>query len=71
MKIREATRDDANEIGALAEEFTNYLRSLGDETDFRFNANTFLRDGFGEEPAFKGLVAEIKGDTAGSPQSLL
>jgi len=65
MKIREATPDDANEVGALAEEFANYLRSLGDETDFKFNANTFLRDGFGEEPAFKGLAAEINGRIAG------
>ena len=65
MKIREATQDDANEVGALAEEFANYLRSLGDETDFQFNANAFRRDGFGEEPAFKGLVAEINGRIAG------
>jgi len=65
MKIREATRDDANEVGALAEEFANYLRSLGDQTDFQFNANTFLRDGFGDEPAFKSLVAEIDGKIAG------
>ena len=46
MKIREATPDDANEVGALAEEFANYLRSLGDESDFRFNASIYLRDGF-------------------------
>jgi GNAT superfamily N-acetyltransferase len=65
MKIREATRDDASEVGALAEEFDNYLRSLGDQTDFQFNASTYLRDGFGDEPAFEGLVAESNGRIAG------
>ena len=58
MKIREATMNDAKDIGSLAEEFYEYLRSLGDPTNFQFNAETFLRDGFGDNPAFKGLVAE-------------
>jgi len=65
MRIREATRDDACEVGALAEEFANYLRSLGDTTNFQFNARAFLRDGFGDEPAFKGLVAEANGEIVG------
>ena len=65
MKIREATREDANAIGALAEDFADYLRSLGDPTHFRFNAEVYLRDGFGDEPAFKGLVAESNGEIAG------
>lgn len=65
MEIREATRDDAAEVGALAEEFAGYLRSLSDPTDFQFSARTYLRDGFGDEPAFKGLVAEIDGEIAG------
>jgi len=65
MKIREATRDDAGDIGALAGEFTDYLRSLGDSTDFQFNASTYLRDGFGDNPAFQGLVAEIDNNVVG------
>ncbi len=65
MKIREAIRDDAVEIGALAEEFADYLRSLGDTTDFSFNVSTYLRDGFGDNPAFQGLVAEIDNDVVG------
>lgn len=65
MKIREATRDDANGIYALEKEFDEYLRSLGDTTDFSFNADTYLQDGFGDNPAFQGLVAEVEGKIAG------
>ncbi len=65
MKIREASRDDANAVGALAQDFANYLRSLGDPTNFQFNAKTFLRDGFGDKSAFKGLVAEVNGEIVG------
>ncbi len=52
MKIREATRDDAGDIVALSDEAVEYLRSLGDTADFQFNASTYLRDGFGDNPAF-------------------
>jgi len=65
MKIREATRDDANIVGVLAAEFADYLQSLGDQTSFQFNARTYLRDGFGDKPAFEGLVAEIDEEIVG------
>ena len=65
MKIREATRDDADAIGTLAGEFAEYLRSLGDTADFSFNADTYLRDGFGDSPAFRGLVVEINNEVVG------
>jgi len=65
MKIRKATRDDACDIGTLAGESAEYLRSLGDTTDFQFNTATYLRDGFGDSPAFQGLVAEIDNDVVG------
>src|SRR5438477_5252727 len=58
--IRPATERDATRVGALAEEFAHYLRSLGDETPLNFNAEAFLRDGFGPSPAFAGFVAERK-----------
>jgi GNAT superfamily N-acetyltransferase len=58
MEIREATETDASEIGRLYAQSAAYLRSLGDETDFKFNADVYLRDGFGENRAFWALVEE-------------
>ncbi|MGH7601968.1 MAG: GNAT family N-acetyltransferase [bacterium] len=43
----------------------NAVRSLGDPTDFRFNAEAYRRDGFGPNPAFSGLVAELDGRVIG------
>jgi ribosomal protein S18 acetylase RimI-like enzyme len=65
LVIRTTTRDDAEAIGEFARQFADYLRSLGDPTDFRFNAEAYLRDGFGPNPAFSGLVAELDGRIAG------
>ena len=63
--IRSARATDAHSIGELARQFANYLRDLGDTTDFQLTAEAFLRDGFGEKPAFVGLVAEEKGEVIG------
>lgn len=65
MKIRKAKREDAPAIGAMLEEFCAFLKSIGDDTDFKCNADTFLRDGFGKNPAFKGLVADNNGEAVG------
>jgi len=65
LLIRAATRDDAEAIGELARQFADYLCGLGDPTDFQLNAETYLRDGFGANPAFCGLVAELNGKVAG------
>ena len=56
--IRPALASDAPAIGSLANQFASYLRGLGDPTDFKLNAEAYLRDGFGLRPAFEGLVAE-------------
>ena len=42
-----------------------HLRALGDPTEFHFTAATYVRDGFGPEPAFHGLVAETSGNVVG------
>jgi GNAT superfamily N-acetyltransferase len=63
--IRSATEDDAAEVGALAEQFADYLRGLGDQADFRFNADAYVRDGFRASPAFAGIVAEGEGTILG------
>ena len=65
LNIRAASADDAEAVGRLAEQFADYLRSLGDTTDFKLNAQTYLRDGFGTNPAFSGLVAEQEGNIVG------
>jgi len=65
LSIRAATRDDAGAIGELAQQFADYLHGLGDPTEFALNAETYLRDGFGANPAFSGLVAELDGKVAG------
>ena len=56
--IRPAAATDAEQVGLLAEQFARYLRGLGDETPLSFNAEAYLRDGFGPSPAFAGIVAE-------------
>ena len=52
-------------IACLAAEFAQYLRGLGDTTEFRLNADALARDGFGPEPAFEGVVAEMAGGVVG------
>lgn len=63
--VRSAIAQDANDIGELAQEFADYLRVLGDPSDFRFDADAYLRDGFGANSAFSGLVAESNGEILG------
>ena len=65
LTIRPARADDACSIGNLAQQFAGYLRSLGDTTDFKLTAEAYLRDGFGAQPAFAGLVAEVDGRVIG------
>ncbi|MBE7472759.1 MAG: GNAT family N-acetyltransferase [Anaerolineae bacterium] len=65
MMIRPATPTDAEAVGQLMAESADYLRALGDTTDFRFTAETYVRDGFGPNPAFSGLVAEVDGEVVG------
>jgi len=63
--IREATRADVPAMALLAAEFAGYMRALGDTSDFRLDASTLERDGFGPSPAFGALVAEIEGAVVG------
>jgi ribosomal protein S18 acetylase RimI-like enzyme len=59
--IRAARAQDAVAIATLIGEFQNYLRELGDPSDFGFGASAYITDGFGDSPAFAGLVAESSG----------
>lgn len=60
LTIRKATAHDAAAIGGMAAEFQAYLRRLGDKTEFDWGSPKYLRDGFGDDPAFEGLVAETE-----------
>ena len=63
--IRPALASDARSIGNLARQFASYLSELGDLTEFKLTPNAYLRDGFGTEPAFAGLVAEDQSKVIG------
>ena len=65
IKIRPVKRSDAEQVGQMIQGMAEYLRGLGDDTDFRFNAKSFLRDGFGRHRAFYGFIAEVDGKAAG------
>jgi ribosomal protein S18 acetylase RimI-like enzyme len=65
ITIRPAVRSDAHEIGRLARQFAAFLRNLGDQTEFKLTAETYLRDGFGKHSAFSGIVAEDGGKVIG------
>src|SRR5258705_11786615 len=58
LTVRPARAEDAESIGDLAQQFSRYLRQLGDLTDFKLTAETYLRFGFGSQPTFAGLIAE-------------
>ena len=50
MTIRPSLASDAAAIESLFREFVIYLRSIGDEHDYRFSAQQYLADGFGSDP---------------------
>ena len=58
FSIRQAVREDAKSVEALETEFSSYIQSLGVPGESSFNAEAYLRDGFGPDPAFSGLVAD-------------
>ena len=65
VKIRAIKRQDAAEVSVMIKELAAYLRDLGDKTDFRFDSEVLLRDGFGRNRAIWGLIAETDGKAAG------
>lgn len=63
--VRPMRRTDVPTVALLAAEFAQYMRSLGDTSEFRLNAAALERDGFGPRPAFDGLVAVQDGAVMG------
>ena len=62
--IRPIAPEDAERVGRLYAQSAAHLRSLGDQTEFRFTADAFRRDGFGKAAAFSGIVALVDGEVA-------
>jgi ribosomal protein S18 acetylase RimI-like enzyme len=58
VTVRAIQREDAESIVGMTKEFGAYLISLGDRWDPKFTEEKFIADGFGTEPAFRGLIAE-------------
>jgi GNAT superfamily N-acetyltransferase len=65
LHIRTCTPADANAIALLYQQSAAYLRSLGDKGTFHFDAAAYLRDGFGDCPAFEGILAELNNKAVG------
>jgi len=65
LRIRDIVREDAEAIDRMWSDFARYLRDLGDTDEQNYNKDVFLRDGFGPDPAFAGIIAERDGAPVG------
>jgi ribosomal protein S18 acetylase RimI-like enzyme len=66
LTIRNATIEDARAVGSMVDEFRTYLHGLGDlGACVNFGSEQYRRDGFGDNAAFQGLIAETDGEVAG------
>ena len=63
--IRPAVREDAEPLLRLSTEFADWIQTLGAPIESRFDVEAYLRDGFGPDPAFAGLVATSGTDLLG------
>lgn len=67
--IRPARASDAEAVVRMAEEFEDYLNALDDDpaeaTPPPLTTENYRRDGFGREPRFHGLIAELDGAPVG------
>lgn len=65
IAVRASTRDDAETIANFNRKWVEYLRTLGDPNPQGLEAEQYVREGFGESPAFDGLIAETEGKAVG------
>jgi len=65
LRIRTITAADAEAVVRLWSDFAQYLRELGDTDEQNFGVEAYLRDGFGPDPVFTGIIAERDGDAIG------
>jgi GNAT superfamily N-acetyltransferase len=65
MKVRPLIAGDVDTVQEMVLEFGAYLTALGDSWRHNFTAEKYLGDGFGENPAFRGFIAEKDGAAQG------
>lgn len=65
LHIRTITAGDAEAVVRMWSDFARYLRELGDSDEQNFGVEAYLRDGFGPDPAFTGMIAERGGAPVG------
>ena len=65
LRIRDITPEDAEPLARMWGDFGRYLRDLGDTDEQNFGIEAILRDGFGPDPAFSGIIAERDGNACG------
>jgi len=65
MIVRSIDIMDSKEMARLYTQSANYLRSLGDSMEILFTEEVYLRDGFGNPPAFHGIVVEEERELLG------
>jgi ribosomal protein S18 acetylase RimI-like enzyme len=65
LHIRTITAADAEAVVRMWSDFAHYLRELGDTDEQNFGVEAYLRDGFGPDPAFTGIIAERDGAPVG------
>jgi len=63
--IRTARERDVDAIASLVEQFAGLMLELGDDSPLCLDAAALMRDGFGTDPVFRGIVAEIEGRVVG------
>jgi GNAT superfamily N-acetyltransferase len=57
LSIRPLLAQDADAVAMMSRHFNRYLSDLGDTASYRFSRERYLADGFGNDPAFGGLIA--------------
>ena len=67
VRVRPLAPADSPAVAALAAEFADYLRVLGDSDPHHLTAAVIQRDGFGPRAAFAGLVAAGNEAETGAP----
>ena len=65
LHIRPIKPQDSSQIELLYQQSAKHLKSLGDTSEFLFDGQIYLRDGFGDNPAFFGIVAELNENLVG------